>query len=305
MTNQLGIRVLLNQPPHSVLCDARSHLFIYESGSVAYHSQASTIPVIPKNGHHLTVEDIASNLVTDTTISPVTKVVSLENTLNGMIMPLVEIKRIRAFTQERGLKLHLDAARLWNASQETGIPLHEYGQYFDTISLSLSKGVGAPIGAILVGSKEDMIRARQIRKLMGGGWRQAGLLAAAAHYGIDTVVPTMRETHRMTKQLANAFEKVGMTLTLPCETNMIFVDTANTGLTLNDLHAALKKKNILISSGPGTQARIVLHYQIPQHVIDTMIQIATDLVEQRKLDPTPIIVDQQQASNKPVYTSKL
>lgn len=301
LSNQLGLRCLLFQPPHSVLCDSRSHVFNYECGGIAYHSQASVSPVIPKNGHHLTVQDIASNLITDTLCSPVTKVISLENTLDGTIMPLEEIKLIRQFTKERGLSLHLDGARLWNASQATDIPLHEYGQYFDTISVCLSKGVGAPIGSMLIGSKENMIRARQLRKLMGGGWRQAGLLAAAARHCIDTVVPTMSQTHNLAKQLSIAFQKLGMVLTTPCETNMVFVDTAPTGITVDDLYQALKEKNILIGGGPGTQTRIVLHYQINQFVIDTVIQVATELVEKRKLDPTPIIVNQQQQGS--VYPS--
>ncbi|CAO3654067.1 unnamed protein product [Mucor hiemalis] len=299
MTNQLGIRVLLTQPPHSVLCDARSHVYNYECGGIAYHSQASVSPVIPKNGHHLTVEDIESNLITDTICAPITKVVTLENTLNGTIMPLDEIKRIRKFTRENGLKLHLDGARLWNASEETGISLREYGQYFDTISVCLSKGVGAPIGSILAGSRETMRTARHIRKLMGGGWRQSGLLAAAAQHCIDAVVPTMRETHRLAKHLAQSLQNMGIELTVPCETNMVFIDTAPTGVLIEDLHQALKKENILISGGEGTQARIVLHYQVTPSVVDTMIQITNKLVEQRKLDPTPHLKSSKKTSVYP------
>lgn len=298
MTNQLGIRLLLTQPPHSVLCDARSHVYNYECGGIAYHSQASVSPVVPRNGHHLTVEDIESNLITDTICSPITKVVSLENTLNGTIMPLSEIKRIRKFTQERGLKLHLDGARLWNASQETGISLKEYGQYFDTISVCLSKGVGAPIGSMLVGSKEMIQRGRHVRKLMGGGWRQSGLLAAAAHHCIDKVVPTMPETHRLAKYLALSFQKMGMELTSPCETNMIFINTAKTGLPIEDFYQAFKKENILITGGPGTEARIVLHYQITQDVVDTMVDIAYKLVEKRKSEGTPIIASSSQTQQR-------
>jgi threonine aldolase len=303
MTNQLGIRLLLTQPPHSVLCDARSHVYNYECGGIAYHSQASVSPVLPKNGHHLTVEDIESNLITDTICSPITKVVTLENTLNGTIMPLSEIKRIRQFTNENGLKLHLDGARLWNASEETGISLSEYGQYFDTISVCLSKGVGAPIGSILAGTKETIYRARHVRKLMGGGWRQAGLLAAAAHHCIDKVVPRMSETHKLTKYLASSLVKMGMELNVPCETNMIFIDTANTGLLIEDFHQAFKKENILITGGPGTQARIVLHYQVTREVVDTMIDIAHKLVEKRKLQDAPIIVNSSQTQQRPVYPS--
>lgn len=288
MTNQLGLRTLLTQPPHSVLVDARSHIFNYECGGLAYHSQASASPVVPRNGHHLTVEDIASNLITDTLCSPVTKVVALENTLNGSIMPLDEIKRIREYTLSRGLKMHLDGARLWNASAETGIPLHEYGQYFDTISVCLSKGVGAPIGSMLVGSKQNMLQARQIRKLMGGGWRQAGSLAFIAQYCIDSVVPTMKQTHKLTRRLAAGLQDLGMELSYPCETNMVFLNTAPAGITVDALATALKQHNIIMSKDPGYEARIVLHYQIPEHAVDTFISVASELVEKRKLDPTPI-----------------
>ncbi|CEP12937.1 hypothetical protein [Parasitella parasitica] len=288
MTNQLGLRTLLEQPPHSVLVDARSHIFNYECGGLAYHSQASASPVVPHNGHHITVQDVESNLITDTICSPVTKVVALENTLNGSIMPLDEIRRIREFTLSQGLKMHLDGARLWNASEETGVPLHEYGQYFDTISVCLSKGVGAPIGSILAGSRQNIIRARHIRKLMGGGWRQAGFLAMTARHCIDKVVPTMKQTHLLTRRLATGLKALGMELTYPCETNMLFLNTAPTGITVNALAAALEKCGIIMSKDSGYEVRIVFHYQIPEHVVDTVISVASELVEKRKFDPTPI-----------------
>ncbi|KAI8095115.1 pyridoxal phosphate-dependent transferase [Gilbertella persicaria] len=297
MTNQLALRVLLTQPPHSVLCDARAHVFVYECGGISYHSQASVSPVMPRNGHHLTLEDVMDNVITDTLASAPTRVISLENTLNGTLMPVEEMKRIHDFARQNDLKLHLDGARLWNASQETGIPMHEYGQYFDTISVCLSKGVGAPIGSIMASTQENIVRARHIRKLMGGGWRQAGFLAVAAKHCIDTVVPTMKQTHNMTKQLATALQELGMNLSTPCETNMIFLDTANAGITVDDLAKALKQHDILIGSGPGTKTRIVMHYQITQQAVDTFIQVASDVVEKRKADPKPIVVDALNSSS--------
>lgn len=289
LTNQLSLRVLLNQPPHSVLCDARSHIFNYECGGVAYHSQASMSPVMPKNNHHLTLEDIDANLMTDVIHSPVTKVIALENTLNGSIMPLDEIKRIYTYAKERDLAMHLDGARLWNASQETGIPLHEYGQYFDTISVCLSKGVGAPIGSVLVSTKENVERARILRKLFGGGWRQAGFLALAAHHCIDHVVPTMKKTHQLAKRLAQGLQQLDIQLTYPCETNMLFIDTAPAGIVVADLATALKEHNILISEWSGTQTRLVLHYQVDEPVIDTILQVAREVVEKRKEEPAPVM----------------
>ncbi|KAI8645064.1 pyridoxal phosphate-dependent transferase [Parasitella parasitica] len=288
MTNQLGLRTLLQQPPHSVLLDARSHIFNYECGGLAYHSQASASPVVPRNGHHLTVEDIKSNLIMDTTCSPVTKVVALENTLNGCIIPLDEIKRIREFTISRDIKMHLDGARLWNASEETGVPLHEYSQYFDTVSVCLSKGVGAPIGSMLAGSRQNIIKARHIRKLMGGGWRQAGSLAITAQHCIDKVVPTMKQTHELTKRLATGLQELNMELSYPCETNMIFLNTAPVGITVDALAAALKQHGIIMSKDTDYETRIVFHYQIPEHVVVTFLRVASELVAKKKLDPTPI-----------------
>ncbi|KAI8366437.1 pyridoxal phosphate-dependent transferase [Choanephora cucurbitarum] len=282
MTNQLALRVLLTQPPHSVLCDARSHVFVYECGGISYHSQASVSPVVPRNGHHLTLEDVQSNVITDTLACAPTRVISLENTLNGTLLPLEEIKRIHDYARQNDLKLHLDGARLWNASQETGIPMHEYGQYFDTISVCLSKGVGAPIGSIMASTKENIVRARHVRKLMGGGWRQAGLLAAAAKHCIDTVVPTMKQTHQLTKKLAVALEGLGMTLIAPCETNMIFLDTAQAGIRVSDLADELLQHNIVIGSSSGTQTRIVMHYQVNEEAINTFIQVASKVVAEKR-----------------------
>ncbi|KAI8980860.1 pyridoxal phosphate-dependent transferase [Pilobolus umbonatus] len=277
MTNQIGLRLLLIQPPHSVMVDARAHVYNYECGGIAYHSQASISPVVPRNGHHLTVEDVSINMISDTLCSAVTKVISLENTLNGTIMPIDEIRRIREFTQEKGLKLHMDGARLWNASQATGISLKEYGQYFDTLSLCVSKGVGAPIGSLLVSNRENIKLARHLRKLMGGGWRQAGSLAAAAQHCIENVVPTMPETHRITKKLADAFINMGMRLSVPCETNMVFLDTATTGVSIHSLAESLLKENILINNEPGNETRLVLHYQITEEAVDTIIEVASRL----------------------------
>ncbi|CEG76529.1 hypothetical protein RMATCC62417_11415 [Rhizopus microsporus] len=282
MSNQLGLRLLLTQPPHSVICDARSHIYNYECGGMSYHSQASPSPILPRNGHHLTVEDMENNLMTDPLHSPTTRVVSLENTLNGTIMPLDEIERIHQFCQSHDLKMHLDGARLWNASQATGIPLKTYSQYFDTVSVCLSKGVGAPIGSVLVGSSSTMARARHLRKLMGGGWRQAGFLAAAAHHCIQNVVPTMPETHKLARRLASSFEAMGIQITVPCETNMVFIDTSAVGIKIDLLADELFKQNVLIPKSSGYQTRLVLHYQVPSNTVDTIIKVTSELIKKQQ-----------------------
>ncbi|CAO3564240.1 unnamed protein product [Mortierella alpina] len=281
MTNQLAHRVHLNNPPQSAIVDIRSHVFNYEAGGISFHSQAAVYPITPENGRYLTVDDIASRLVLDVDVhyAP-TRVVSLENTLNGTIMPIDEIERIRALTQEHNIKLHLDGARLWHASIATGISLKEYCSHFDTISLCLSKGIGAPIGSILVGNKVSIKKARHFRLLFGGGWRQAGILAEAALWGINTNWPTMADTHRRAKWLERVLLQVGCQITHPVDTNMVWVDTTDAGFTVDDLIVELAKENIKIS-GSGFAARIVLHYQITDEAVERFIEVL------RKMACTP------------------
>lgn len=277
MSNQLAHRVHLCNPPQSALVDIRSHVFNYEAGGISFHSQAAVCPVMPANGKYLTVEDIASRLVFDVDVhyAP-TRVISLENTLNGTLMPLEEIVRIRQLTQEHGIKLHLDGARLWHASVATGISMSEYCRHFDTVSLCLSKGIGAPIGSILVGSEAAIKKARHFRLLFGGGWRQAGLLAEAALWGIKTNWPTMDDTHRRAKWLERAFLQVGCQITNPVDTNMVWVDTSLAGFTVDELMTVLAKDNIKIS-GSGCATRIVLHYQITDDAVARFIDVLRQL----------------------------
>lgn len=202
--------------------------------------------------------------------------------MNGTIMPLEEIIKIHDIARANGIKMHMDGARLWNASQETDTPLYEYGKYFDTVSVCLSKGVGAPIGSMLVGSKELITRARHLRKLMGGGWRQAGMLAVAARHCINTVVPTMKQTHALARKLAAHLECLGVRLLLPVDTNMLFIDTADAGFTTLELADKLLEHNIKISGTQATTTRIVLHYQVTESAIDTFIEVSTALSDAKK-----------------------
>ncbi|KAI1320538.1 N-alpha-acetyltransferase 16, NatA auxiliary subunit [Mortierella claussenii] len=281
MTNQLAHRVHLCNPPQSAMVDIRSHVFNYEAGGISFHSQAAVYPIMPANGQYLTVEDIASRLVLDVDVhyAP-TRVISLENTLNGTIMPIEEMVRIRELTSQHDIKLHLDGARLWHASIATGISMREYCSHFDSISLCLSKGIGAPIGSILVGSENLIKKARHFRLLFGGGWRQAGFLAEAALYCIKTNWPTMEGTHRQARWLERAFRQVGCHITNPVDTNMIWVDTTDAGFTVEELVAELAKVGIKIS-GSGFAARVVLHYQISDEVIEVFIDVL------RKMASTP------------------
>ncbi|KAL8689706.1 MAG: hypothetical protein Q9218_004687, partial [Villophora microphyllina] len=188
MGNQLSIRTHLTQPPHSVLADYRSHIYQWEAGGIASLSGAFPIQVIPSNGHHITLDDVKKHAVLDDNVHHCpTTLISLENTLNGTILPLSNCQEIShwARAQNPPLKMHLDGARLWEAVAAGAGTLKDYCACFDSISLCFSKGLGAPIGSIIVGSPPFVARARHIRKSLGGGLRQSGVIAAPARVAVD------------------------------------------------------------------------------------------------------------------------
>lgn len=181
--------------------------------------------------------------------------------------------------------MHLDGARLWNASIATGIPFHEYSKYFDSISLCLSKGLGAPVGSVLVGSHSFIEKARQYRKLFGGGWRQAGILAAAGIYAIDNIWPLMKQDHLNTQRLYQGVIRLGFESTLP-ETNIIFVNSTKLGLKWEEIIAKLDAVNLgnknedkrVLIEGSGFQARFVLHHQISAEGVDFLLSLLDQVV---------------------------
>ncbi|CAG8436412.1 3831_t:CDS:2 [Diversispora eburnea] len=275
MANQLAIRSHLLQPPHSIICDCRSHVYTSEAGGIAYHSQAQVIPLQPNNNIHITFDEISSNIISsdDVHYAP-TRVISLENTLNGLILPLSEIKNISDTVRKKGIKMHLDGARIWNASAETGIALNSYGEYFDSMALCFSKSLGAPIGSVLVGSEEFIKKARHLRKLFGGGWRQSGPLAAAAKLAIESNFPQkLKETHELTRKFSEGLSKHGIIITDPVHTNMVFIDTAAVNITIKKLAESLALHGIRIFDKEGTRTRLVVHYQITSQAIEKFVQI--------------------------------
>ncbi|KAJ3116254.1 Threonine aldolase [Phlyctochytrium bullatum] len=282
MSNQLAIRCLLEVPPYSVLTDRRAHVYTYEAGGISFHNGASVIPVDPKPSvPHLTADVVEQHLVIsdDVHVAP-TKVICLENTLGGEIFPLDEMKKISALATKHGIKMHLDGSRLWNANIATGISLKEYCSGFDTVTLCLSKGIGAPIGAVLVGSKATIKKARHFRKLFGGGWRQAGVVAAGALYALEHHWPAMANDHENAKLLARGFEELGFSIVKKVETNMVWVDGSALGITADDLKEELKKHNILIFG--GKVARWVVHHQISRDGVEKAINAVRSFVAARK-----------------------
>jgi threonine aldolase len=265
MGNQVSIRTHLSQPPYSVLCDHRSHVICYEAGAISSWTGAMVQPVVPKNGVHLTLEDIQKHAVLENDIHYCpTKLISLENTLNGMVMPLSEARRITEWAHTNGLKVHLDGARLWEAVVTGAGSLADYTSLFDSVSLCFSKGLGAPIGSIIVGSNPFIDKAQWFRKSIGGGTRQSGILAAAARVAMEETFgpdPHGKEgklgpSHVKAKRVADLWTSRGGRLESPTQTNMVWLDLESSGLGPNDLAGIGQEKGLKLMGG-----RIVVHYR--------------------------------------------
>ncbi len=261
MANQTAIK-LHTQPGEQLIADKWAHIYNYEGGGVSFNSGVSCALVDGNRGM------INSDLVLDAINnpefyhSPLTSLVSVENTTNkggGACYDLDELRRIQAVCKNHNLKFHLDGARIWNALVAKNDNPKDYGQIFDTISVCFSKGLGAPVGSVLAGSKEMMHRALRIRKIFGGGMRQAGYLAAAGLYALDHNVKRLEEDHRRAKELGALLQKLSWVQQVePVETN-ILIFTVQPQISESTLMEKLKLRNIYISSMGHGKLRIVTH----------------------------------------------
>ena len=277
MGNQISLRAHLSAPPHSVLVDIRGHIVNYEAGGVSSLSQAMIIPIRPSNGHHLTLADIKAHTITSDDVHACpTKVISLENTLNGMVMPLSECKAISDWARERNIKMHLDGARLWECVAADAGTLPEFTTLFDSVSLCFSKGLGAPIGSIIVGSKSFIKRARHIRKAIGGGTRQSGIIAAAARVAIEEGFGhgprgengKLRATHQRAKRIGDAWKSKGGQLAFPVETNMVLLDLGSSKVASHDFSDSAKAEGL-----KARGERLVVHYQITDEAEERLYKV--------------------------------
>jgi len=280
MSNQIALRTHLKQPPYAVLCDQRAHINTYEVGGTAFHSGAHTYPVIPANGHHITLEEVEAHAVLDHNIhyAPV-EVISLENTLNGTIFPQDEIIRISEFARKNNLRMHLDGARIWHVAAETGTPIKELCDPFDTVSLCFSKGLGAPIGSCLVGPKDFIHKARWFRKLFGGGMRQTSILSASAAYALTYNFPQLPRVHALARRLEAGLQDAGVRITSGAETCMVFFDPSTVGVSYAELVAEAGKLANPIKLGGS---RLVVHVQTSDAAVDDLIALVRRLAEEKK-----------------------
>ena len=278
MSNQIAIKCF-TQPMDEVICDQTAHVYRYEGGGIAYNSLASVRLLYGQRGI-LTPELIEPEINADNIHYPNSSLVVLENTVNkggGKCYHLSDIEPIYKLCAKKGIKLHLDGARIFNALVATGDEASNYGKYFDGISVCLSKGLGAPIGSVFLASKETIKKARKIRKVLGGGMRQAGFLAAAGIYALDHNVNRLTDDHAHAKAIANALVKANfVSSVMPVETNIVLFDVAK-GFNAESIVQQLAQKGILCSATSTQTIRFVTHLDISSSMIDQTIQTISNL----------------------------
>jgi threonine aldolase len=260
MTNQIAINVH-TRPGDEVICDALAHVYLFEGGGIARNS-GSSVRLLAGDRGRFDAAAVAAAINPDDVHRPRSSLVAVEDTVNkggGAIWELRRLEEIAALCRERGLAFHLDGARLFNALVETGEDPRRYGALFDSISICLSMGLGAPVGSLLLGRKDFIARARRVRKAWGGGMRQAGLLAAAGSYALAHNVEGLKADHRRARELGSLLaSRPWVRELLPVDSNIV-IARLGPGLSEADLVARLKEEDILASGfGPGL-LRFVTH----------------------------------------------
>ena len=278
MTNQIAIKCH-TQPGDEVICDESAHVYQYEAGGIAFNSGSSVKLLIGDRGR------ISANQV-KVSINPVdnhkanTSLVCVENTSNrggGSCYELAELRNIRRVCTENNLKFHLDGARLFNALVEKNETPKQYAELFDSISICLSKSLGCPVGSLLLGNKDVIKKARRVRKVFGGGMRQAGFLAAAGIYALRNHVERLKEDHEHARQIGCALQKKDfIKLVLPVETNIIIFELKES-MSAPVLVEKLKEKNILGYAIAANRVRLVVHLDITDEMAAKTIDVVNEL----------------------------
>ena len=259
MTNQIGLR-LLTDPQDEVICHKYSHIYLYEGGGLSYNSMLSP-KLLEGDRGLITAEQVAASINPDDIHFPRTRLVSLENTMNkggGSCYDLEEIRKIKQVCDESGLMLHLDGARLFNAIVASGSTPKDFGALFDTISVCFSKGLGAPVGSVLISSKDRIKQAKRIRKVFGGGMRQAGYLAAACVHALDHHVDRLAEDHERARIIGQEAEQLDFVREVyQVDTNIVIL--ALQGRSEQQVLAALQEKEVLaVPFGPGLVPLVII-----------------------------------------------
>ena len=279
MTNQAAIK-LHTQPSEQLICDKYAHVYNYEGGGVSFNSGVSC-KLIDGDRGMITAKQVSESInPPDFYHSPLTTLVALENTTNkggGGCWDFSEIKKIKTVCEDHNLGFHLDGARLWNALEVTKETPKDYGAVFDTISVCLSKGLGCPIGSVLIGDSVIMQKAIRIRKMLGGGMRQVGVLAAAGLYALDHHRKRLSEDHQKANEIGQILQNKSYVAKLqPIETNILIFELAS-HINADQFVLNLEKKGVLISNMGGGKLRMVTHldYNLEMHekLIETLESI--------------------------------
>lgn len=278
MTNQIAIKCH-TQPGDEVICEKLSHVYIYEGGGIAFNSGCQVHPLRGDRGR-ITADQIKEAINPDDVHKPVTRLVSLENTANrggGACYDFSELVRIRELCTERNIALHLDGARLWNAMIACGESPVQYGKLFDSISVCLSKGMGAPVGSLLLGKLDFIRKARRIRKVFGGGMRQAGYLAAAGIYALENNFHRLAEDHHHARSLAGSLAaKDFVDQIMPVETN-ILIFSVKGRYTARSFTHFLRSREIFVLPVSESQVRMVTHLDITPTMMEHTLGLFSTL----------------------------
>lgn len=271
MTNQIAINVHTN-PGDELICHEEAHIYRYEGGGIAKNSGVSTRFMRGNHGR-IYASELESQINPDDQHYPKTSLVCLEDTANrggGVVYDFEEIKKINAFCNTNNLKLHLDGARVFNALIENGISPVEYGSQFDSISICLSKGLGAPVGSVLVGSKDFIYQANRVRKVFGGGMRQAGIIASGGTFALKNQVIRLKEDHLRAKKIGELFNNQAYVKSIQrVETNIVIIHLSE-GLNEKEIAEKLNKKGVWVMPFGKSKLRAVTHLDINDEHLNYM-----------------------------------
>lgn len=274
MANQIAIQVHAG-PGDEVICHEYSHIYLYEGGGMMANARCS-VKLLSGNRGLLNAAQVEQAINPNDVHAARSRLVSLENTCNkggGACYDFSEIEKIGAVTRANGMRYHLDGARLWNALVAKGDNPKKYGPLFDTMSVCLSKGMGCPVGSVLLGKKEYIHEARRIRKRMGGGMRQAGFLAAAGLYAKEHHLPLLARDHRHAQLLAEGLKRSDMVAAVePVETNIV-IFSLKEGISQSDFQEKMKNAGVWMGAmGPG-KLRMVMHLDVTEEMVKKVIAI--------------------------------
>ncbi len=273
-TNQIAIK-LHTQPGDEVICDALSHVYLYEGGGIAFNSGASVRLIQSKRGM-FTSDDVLANINEDNVHFPSSSLLCVENTVNkggGACWDWQELLKLKEVCTKHQLAFHLDGARLFNAMVAKNQNARDYGQLFDTISICLSKGLGAPVGSLLLGTKEHIYKARRIRKVMGGGMRQAGILAAAGLFALKNNIERLSEDHLKAKQVEQVLQELKwVESVLPVETNIVIFKVRENAM-VTSLLKHLEDHGIKAVSMGQNLVRFVFHLDQSKEQVDVLCKV--------------------------------